>query len=76
MTLFNTPSVFPSKFRKPSHLYPTRFSNFSYIKPTHKLNKCRDFNQRNLFQNEFVNQTEKEIESISSFKIVVKLKLL
>ena len=33
------PSVFLSKFKKPSHLYPTRFSYVNYIKPTHKLNK-------------------------------------
>ena len=30
------PSVFLSKFKKPSHLYPTRFSNVNYIKPTYK----------------------------------------
>ena len=35
------PSVFLSKFKKPSHLYPTRFSNVNYIKPTYKLNKCK-----------------------------------
>ena len=29
------PSAFLSKFKKPSHLYPTRFSNVSYIKPTY-----------------------------------------
>ena len=34
-------SVFLSKFKKPSHLYPTRFSNVNYIKPAHKLNKCK-----------------------------------
>ena len=33
------PSVFLSKFKKPSHLHPTRFSNVNYIKPTYKLNK-------------------------------------
>ena len=35
------PSVFLSKFKRSSHLYPTRFSNFNYIKPTYKLNKCK-----------------------------------
>ena len=35
------PSVFLSKFKKPSHMYPTRFSNVNYIKPTYKLNKCK-----------------------------------
>ena len=32
------PSVFLTKLKKPSHLYPTRFSNVNYIKPTYKLN--------------------------------------
>ena len=72
------PSVFLSKFKKPSHLYPTRFSKVNYIKPTYKLNKCK-------FQisvggpylwNEFLTQTEREIESTSNFKIIVKQKLL
>ena len=33
------PSVFLSKFKKPSHMHPTRFSNVNYIKPTYKLNR-------------------------------------
>ena len=33
------PSVFLSKFTKPSHLYRTRFSSVNYIKPICKLNK-------------------------------------
>ena len=72
------PSAFLSKFKKPSHLYPTRFSNVSYIKPTYKLYKCkfRISIRRSYLWNEFLTQTEKEIESTSSFKIVVKHKLL
>ena len=35
------PSVFLSKFKKPSHLYRTRLSNVNCIKPTYKLNKCK-----------------------------------
>ena len=35
------PGVFLSKLKKPSHLYPTRFSNVSYIKLTYKPNKCK-----------------------------------
>ena len=72
------PSVFLSKFKKPSHLYPTRFSNVSYIKPTYKPNKCRfriSVREPHLW-NEFLTQTEKEIESTFSFKILVKKKLL
>ena len=70
------PSVFLSKFKKPSHLYPTRFSNFNYMKATYKLNKCkfRISIRGPYLWNEFLTQTEKEIESISSFKILVKQK--
>ena len=72
------PSVFLSKFKKPSHLYPTRFSNVNYIKPTYKLNKCKfRISVRGPYLwNEFLTQTEKEIESTSTFKILVKQKLL
>ena len=72
------PSIFLSKFKKPSHLYPTRFSNVNYIKPTYKLNKCKFWiSVRGPYLwNEFLTQTEKEIESTSNFKILVKQKLL
>ena len=72
------PSVFLSKFKKPSHLYPTRFSNVNYIKPTYKLDKCkfRISVREHYLWNEFLTQTEKEMQSTSSFKILVKQKLL
>ena len=72
------PRIFLSKFKKPSHLYPIRFSNINYIKPTYKLNKCKfRISVRGPYLwNEFLTQTEKEIESTSSFKILVKQKLL
>ena len=58
------PSAFLSKFKKPSHLHPTRFSNVNYIKPAYKLNKCKFWiSVRGLYLwNEFLTQTEKEIE--------------
>ena len=70
--------VFLSKLKKPSHLYPTRFSNVNYIKPTYTLNKCKfQISVRGPYLcNEFLTQTEKEIESTSSFKMLVKQKLL
>ena len=66
------PSVFLSKFKKPSRLYRTRFSNVNYIKPTYKLNKYkfRILVRGPYLWNEFLIQTEKEIESTSSFKIL------
>ena len=72
------PSVFLSKFKKPSHLYPTRFFNVNYIKPTYKLNKCKfRISVRGAYLwREFLTQTEEEIENTSTFKIQVKQKLL
>ena len=71
-------NVFLSKFKNPSHLYPTRFSNVSYIKPTYKLNNCKFCISTRVpyLWNEFLTQTDKEIESTFSFKTVVKHKLL
>ena len=37
----SAPVVFLNKLTKPSHLYPTRFSQLNYTKPTHKLNRCK-----------------------------------
>ena len=72
------PSVFLSKFKKPSHLYSTRFSYVNYIQPTYKLNKWkfRISIRGPYLWNEFLTQTEKEIKSTSSFKILIKQKLL
>ena len=72
------PSAFLSKLKKPSHLYSTRFCNVNYIKPTYKLNKCKfQISVRGPYLwNEFLTQTEKEIENTSSFKILVKQRLL
>ena len=35
----SAPIVFLDKLTKPAHLYPTRFSQLNYSKPTHKLNR-------------------------------------
>ena len=71
------PTVFLSKFKKPSHLYSTRISNVNYFKPTYKLIKCKFWiSVRGPYLwNEFLTQTEKEIENASRFKILVKKKL-
>ena len=31
----------PKNCTKPSHIYPTRFSQIDYAKSTHKLNRCK-----------------------------------
>ena len=38
----SAPSIFLRKFRRPSHSHPTRFSHLNYVKPTPKLNKCKN----------------------------------
>ena len=74
----NAPTVFFSKFTKPSHIYPTRFSQINYTKPTHKLNRCKyRISVRGPYLwNEFLSNKEKEIELTSSFKSTIKSKLL
>ena len=33
------PNVFLSRFQKPSHFYPTRFSELNYVQPIHNIKK-------------------------------------
>ena len=72
------PIVFLDKLTKPSHLYPTRFSQLNYTKPTHKLNRCkyRISIRGPYIWNEYLTKKEKEIELTSNFKLAVKSKLL
>ena len=72
------PTVFLSKFTKPSHIYPIRFSQINYAKSTHKLNRCkyRISIRGPYLWNEFLNNKEKEIKLTSSFKSTIKNKLL
>ena len=71
------PSSFLEKFEQPSQSYPTRFSSGNYRKPQIKLRKCRF---RSSIRgppkwNDLVGRTEKEIQSSSLFKIMIKSKL-
>ena len=73
-----TPSVFLSKLKKLSHLYPTRFSNVSYIKPTYKPNKCKfriSVRGPHLW-NEFLTQTEKKNRKYIQFQDTSKEKVI
>ena len=72
------PSVFLPKFQKPAHSYPTNFSKLNYIKPTSQLSrsKYRISVKDPALWNEFLTNSEKEIENLSLFKSKVKSKLL
>ena len=74
----NAPNIFLEKLSKPCHLYNTRFSQINFTKPRNKLKRSRfRVSIRGPYiWNDFLTKKEKEIESISSFKIAVKSKLL
>ena len=72
------PPAFSNTFEMPSHSYPTRFSNANYRKPKTKFRKSRfRISIRGpTVWNDFVGNTEKELESSSLFKAKVKSRLL
>ena len=74
----STPSIFLSKFRKPSHLYPTPFSHLNDIRPILRLNKCKyGISYREPFiWNNFLSTTDKQITDVAKFKDAIKSKLL
>ena len=71
-------SVFDPLIQRPSHSYPTNFSECSYSLPTHNLRKSkfRTSIRGPLLSNNFLTKTEKSIEKLSLFKSKVKNKLL
>ena len=70
--------MFLSKFWKPAHPNPTNFSELNYIKPRSQLSssKYRISVRGPAHWNEFLTDSEKEIENLSPFKSKVKSKLL
>ena len=72
------PAVFLPKFQKPAHPYPTNFSKLNQIKPKSQLSrsKYRISVRSPALWNEFLTDSEKEIENLSLFKSKVKSKLL
>ena len=72
------PSIFLSKFRKPSHSYPTRFLHLNDIKRIPKFNKCKyGISYRGPFiWNNFLSTTDKQITDVSKFKAVTKSELI
>ena len=74
----NEPAVFIPTFKKPEHSYPANFSKLNYIKPTSQLSrsKYKKSVRGPTFWNEFLRDSEKEIENLLLFKRKVKSKLL
>ena len=68
------PAAFHTTFKMPSHSYPTRFSSVNYSKPKTRLlqSRFRISIRGPVIWNNFVANTEKELESSSLFKTKVK----
>ena len=72
------PATFFELFQRVSHPYPTGFSKLCLKIPKTNLAKCkyRISSRGVLIWNNFLSHYEKQIESSSLFKSIVKLKLL
>ena len=71
------PSIFLTKFCKPSHPYPTNFSAHNFLVPTLKLKKSRYWVSIRgpLLWNDILTAAEKTQESLPKFRITIKEKL-
>ena len=72
------PSIFLTKFCKPSYAYPTNFSAHNFLVPTLKLKKSRyRVSIRGpLLWNNILTAVEKNQESLPKFRTTIKEKLL
>ena len=72
------PNVFLSKFLRPSHHYPTSFSQNNHIVPSFKLTKSKY--GTTIFApklwNIILNRERKLIEKYANFKAIIKTKLV
>ena len=71
------PSIFLTKFCKPSHAYPTNFSAHNFLVPTLKLKKSkhRVSIRGPLLWNNILTTAEKSQESLPKFRTTIKEKL-
>ena len=72
------PNVFLSKFLRPSHHYPTSFSQNNYIAPSFKLTKSKYRTTILALKlwNIILHIEEKLIEKYANFKATIKTKLV
>ena len=72
------PNIFLSRFQKPSHSYPTRFSELNYVQPTSKIKTSKySISIRGPYiWNSFLSSEEKQITTMHKFKTITKSRLL
>ena len=72
------PNIFLSRFQKPSHSYPTRFSELNYAQPTYyiKTSKFSISISGPYIWNSFLSSEEKQITTMHKFKTITKPRLL
>ena len=79
MFMYKIPtSVFRSRFQRPSHSYPTIFSEYNYSLPADNLRKSkfRISIRGSLLWNNFLTKSEESLQTMPLFKSKVKNKLL
>ena len=72
------PDIFLSRFQKPSHSYPARFSELNYVHPIHNI-KTRKYSisiRGPHIWNSFLSSEEKQITTMQKFKAITKSRLL
>ena len=66
-----TPNVFLSRFQKPSHFYPTRFSELNYVQPIHNIKTSKySISIREPYS--FLSHEEKQITTMHKFIAITK----
>ena len=70
-------NIFLSRFQKPSHSYPTRFSELNYVQPTCKIktSKYSILIIGPYIWNSFLSFEEKQITTMHKFKTITKSRL-
>ena len=73
-----SPNIFLSRFKKPSHSYPTRFFELNYVQPTRQIKTSKySISIRGPYiSDSFLSSEEKQITTMHRFKTITKLRLL
>ena len=69
-----TPNIFLSRFQKPSHFYPSRFLELTYVQRIRniKMSKYSISIRRPYIWNSFLSSEEKQIVTMYEFKAITK----